>query len=106
MPSELFPRVEPGAIGPTSVNGRPSGRTGGLAGSIARLVPRTEAIISFCTTWATMFRSKIGGLLATILVSNVEIEGVADDSDALEGGQRVGVVATAAHDPSQPVTDQ
>src|SRR6188508_2590323 len=58
-PSELFPRVPSGAIGPTSVKPRPAGRAGGLAGSITRSFPRMNAIISFWTTWAPMFRVKV-----------------------------------------------
>src|SRR5665213_66914 len=64
MPSELFPLVPSGAIGPTSVNGRPDGNAGGFLGSIVMLVPRMAAIISFCTTRAAMFRSKVGGLIS------------------------------------------
>ena len=58
------PLVPSGAIGPTSVQPRPAGRAGGLARLITRSFPRVAAIISFCTTWATIFRLKVGGSLS------------------------------------------
>ena len=107
MPSEVLPRVPSGAIGPTSVKARPAGRAGGLAGLITRSFPRMEAIISFCTTWATMFRAKVGGLISPqSSCAMSKYTGVADDDDVSEGRQRVGVVAAAAHHAPQPVAHQ
>ena len=66
-----------------------------------------NAIISFWTTWAPMFRvegRRVG--LAPVLVHDVEVHGVADDEDVLHRPDRVGVVAAAAHHAPQPVTDQ
>src|SRR5262245_64107544 len=63
-PSELFPLVASGEIGPTSVKPRPAGRAGGLAGLTTTPFPRMAAINSFCTSCATMLRSNVGGSIS------------------------------------------
>ena len=44
--------------------------------------------------------------LAPVLVHDVEVQPVADDEDVLHRADRVGVVAAAAHDAAQPVSDE